>query len=251
MKESFVLYTDMEEQLGMLDNEEAGKLMKAIFSYMRCGKPDVELTGATKMAFLFIRKTLDRDGEKYEQVKEGRSRAGRASAEARKRKKEETEQAAQAQRETAAASVPAKGTNASTEEQKGTGENSAEQRGTNSTVSVPVNVPDPVSVSVSDSVPVSVSDSVPAPVPEKQKKAFGRYQNIFLAQEELMELQREFPVDYMDRLERLSEYMASTGKRYASPLAAIRYWAKNGKEKPNGKLKQPDSGYGWQFGTVL
>lgn len=243
MKESFVLYTDMDEQLGMLDNEEAGKLMKAIFSYMRCGKPDVELTGATKMAFLFIRKTLDRDGEKYEQVKEGRSRAGRASAEARKRKKEETEQAAQAQRETAAASVPAKGTNASTEEQKGTGENSAEQRGTNSTVSVPVSVPDPVSV--------SVSDPVPAPVPEKQKKAFGRYQNIFLAQEELMELQREFPVDYMDRLERLSEYMASTGKRYASPLAAIRYWAKNGKEKPNGKLKQPDPGYGWQFGTVL
>lgn len=242
MKESFVLYTDMEEQLGMLDNAEAGKLMKAIFAYMRSGEAEAELTGATKMAFLFIRKTLDRDGEKYEQMKEGRIRAGRASAEARKRKKEEVEQEAEGQpkgvsmeeqKETGVASVPTKRTDASSEEQKGTKGNSVQQRETNPTVSVP------------DPVPVSV------PVPEKKKKAFGRYKNIFLTQEELLELQREFPVDYQRRIERLSEYMASTGKSYASPLAAIRYWAKNGKEKPNGTLKQPDPAYGWQFGTVL
>ena len=37
----------------------------------------------------------------------------------------------------------------------------------------------------------------------------------------------EFPHDYSARIERLSEYIASTGKKYKNHLATIRNWARN------------------------
>ena len=39
-------------------------------------------------------------------------------------------------------------------------------------------------------------------------------------------LQTEFPADYQSRIERLSEYMASSGRRYKNHLATIRSWAR-------------------------
>lgn len=44
---------------------------------------------------------------------------------------------------------------------------------------------------------------------------------------------RKFPRDYQMRVERLSEYMASTGRSYKNHLATIRSWAKREKPKYN------------------
>ena len=54
---------------------------------------------------------------------------------------------------------------------------------------------------------------------------YGRYQNIFLTDEELADLQASFPAVWEQYIEKLSEYMASTGKRYQSHAATIRRWA--------------------------
>ena len=54
---------------------------------------------------------------------------------------------------------------------------------------------------------------------------YGRYQNIFLTHEELADLQASFPAVWEQYIEKLSEYMASTGKRYQSHAATIRRWA--------------------------
>ena len=54
---------------------------------------------------------------------------------------------------------------------------------------------------------------------------YGRYQNIFLTDEELADLQVSFPAVWEQYIEKLSEYMASTGKRYQSHAATIRRWA--------------------------
>ncbi len=62
------------------------------------------------------------------------------------------------------------------------------------------------------------------------RKKYGRYENVFLTDEEYDSLQEEFP-DYAVRLERLSEYMASSGKTYANHLAKIREWAKQDKQE--------------------
>ena len=54
---------------------------------------------------------------------------------------------------------------------------------------------------------------------------YGRYQNVFLTDEELADLQASFPAVWEQYIEKLSEYMASTGKRYQSHAATIRCWA--------------------------
>ena len=56
-------------------------------------------------------------------------------------------------------------------------------------------------------------------------RAYGRYQNVFLTDEELADLQASFPAVWGQYIEKLSEYMASTGKRYQSHAATIRRWA--------------------------
>ena len=55
--------------------------------------------------------------------------------------------------------------------------------------------------------------------------AYGRYQNVFLTDGELADLQASFPAVWEQYIEKLSEYMASTGKRYQSHAATIRRWA--------------------------
>ena len=56
-------------------------------------------------------------------------------------------------------------------------------------------------------------------------RAYGRYQNVFLTDGELADLQASFPTVWGQYIEKLSEYMASTGKRYQSHAATIRCWA--------------------------
>ena len=59
----------------------------------------------------------------------------------------------------------------------------------------------------------------------------GRYQNVFLTDQEQAELQVEFPTVWQEYIERLSEYMASTGKRYQSHSATIRRWIADDRRK--------------------
>ena len=60
---------------------------------------------------------------------------------------------------------------------------------------------------------------------------FGRYQNVFLSAGELSELQTDFPTVWQEYIERLSEYMASTGKPYRSHAATIRRWIADDRRK--------------------
>ena len=68
--------------------------------------------------------------------------------------------------------------------------------------------------------------------PSKKTKAtpirhkYGEYKNVLLSDEQMGKLRAEFPNDYQERIERLSEYCASTGKSYKNYLATIRNWAK-------------------------
>ena len=59
----------------------------------------------------------------------------------------------------------------------------------------------------------------------RSARAYGRYQNVFLTDGELADLQVSFPTVWEQYIEKLSEYMASTGKRYQSHVATIRRWA--------------------------
>lgn len=61
---------------------------------------------------------------------------------------------------------------------------------------------------------------------------YGQYQNVLLSDEDMEKLKSEFPEDWEQRIERLSEYIASKGAKYKNHLATIRAWARK-EEKPN------------------
>ena len=83
-------------------------------------------------------------------------------------------------------------------------------------------------------------ESPHAPTKKPERHRYGMYSNVLLSDDELDKIRDEFPEDYQDRIERLSEYMAQTGKVYKSHLATIRAWARidKPKETPNGKYSQ-------------
>lgn len=73
--------------------------------------------------------------------------------------------------------------------------------------------------------------------PKTTRHKYGLYENVLLSDEDYEKLKQEFPHDYSDRIERLSEYIASTGKKYKNHLATIRNWAR--KDKPQQQIKTP------------
>ena len=85
-KKSFVLYTDQRTLIELLNNEQAGVLLKHIFAYVNDENPICE-DQLINIAFEPIKQQFKRDLVKWEKTKEGRSKAGLASAEARKNNK--------------------------------------------------------------------------------------------------------------------------------------------------------------------
>lgn len=68
------------------------------------------------------------------------------------------------------------------------------------------------------------------------KHKHGEYNNVLLTDEELEKLKAEYS-DLDDRIERLSSYIASTGKAYKSHYATIRNWARKDKEQPKQQVR--------------
>ena len=67
-------------------------------------------------------------------------------------------------------------------------------------------------------------------------RILGRYGNVFLTEAEVAEPQADFPTVWQEYIERLSEYMASTGKTYKNYAATIRRWAKKDRRKGKGGI---------------
>lgn len=58
---------------------------------------------------------------------------------------------------------------------------------------------------------------------KRKRKAYGKYQNVFLSDSDLALLQQTVP-PFPEYIERLSEYMHLKGKHYADHAATIRKW---------------------------
>lgn len=83
-KKSFVAYSDWKTQFDLLSDEEAGKLIKHIFSYVNDENPVFEKEDRLiAISFEPIKNQLKRDLKKYEAIKKKRSEAGKRSAEIR------------------------------------------------------------------------------------------------------------------------------------------------------------------------
>lgn len=74
IKDSFVLYTAQKEVIDNLSDEDAGKLFKGIYEYVSGSEP--KFNDLLKVVFIPIRQQLDRNAQKYAEIKEKRRIAG-------------------------------------------------------------------------------------------------------------------------------------------------------------------------------
>lgn len=75
MKNGFVMYTDWIDMLEELDDESRGKLFLALMRYQNGEEiPDMDI--GARVAFAQMRKVMQRDNDKYEEVSKARREAG-------------------------------------------------------------------------------------------------------------------------------------------------------------------------------
>lgn len=68
-------------------------------------------------------------------------------------------------------------------------------------------------------------------IKKEKRTLYGEYKNVALSDNELEKLKTEFPADWSKRIEAVSAYCESTGKKYKNYLATIRTWARRDSEK--------------------
>lgn len=181
-KKSFVLYCDYEQHIALLNDEDAGKLFKAIFTYIKTNKVP-ELSPVSLMAFSFIRSQLDRDQNKWVDIKEKRAEAGR----------------------------------------KG-GIQSGKQRKANKAndclaSEIKANEADTDTVTDND-ICVNVTDS---------KHIYGEYNHVRLTDSEHQKLISDYGTSIIDDyIQRLDEYIQTSGKKYKDHNLTIRQWIRKG-----------------------
>ena len=90
-------------------------------------------------------------------------------------------------------------------------------------------------------IPKGIDIGADAPTPSPKRHKHGAYGHVLLEDEQLRILQREFPEDWKDRIQRVDDYCESTGKTYKNYLQTIRNWARRdgkdidpNKPTPNG-----------------
>ena len=61
--------------------------------------------------------------------------------------------------------------------------------------------------------------------------SFGRYNNVFLSSSEVNRLMSDYPYHYLKKIDRLSAYLLSTGKKYQNHYAVLVEWLEADAEK--------------------
>lgn len=102
---------------------------------------------------------------------------------------------------------------------------------------------DSINIRLIKNTEINNIESIPAP----EKHRYGEYKNVLLSDEELDKLRAEFPSDWNDRIERLSEYIASKGAKYTNHLATIRNWARRDAKEHQRKNEND----GWAYITAV
>lgn len=71
---------------------------------------------------------------------------------------------------------------------------------------------------------------------EETRARYGPHSNVFLTAKELQQLQEKFP-DWQQKIDRLSVYMQSSGKKYADHFSTICYWADQDSKSGKGRRR--------------
>lgn len=188
-KKGFILYADQKELFEQLPDNKAGALIKHIFNYVNDENPVTDDL-IVNLAFTPIKQQFKRDLQKWEKTREGRSKAGKASAESRKNKKE----------------------------QKGTNVNKHEQTLTKSTVNDNVTVKGNVSDNVKDKDIIKVYS-------KEVHACFENCLNYFDIH--LHPKNNKTWLDTIEKLERIEKIPFNHIERIVELIRKDEFWSKN------------------------
>lgn len=74
--------------------------------------------------------------------------------------------------------------------------------------------------------------------------AHGPFKNVFLSDAEVDELKHKYPSDYKGKIDRLSKYLETSGKKYNNHFAVLSDWLeKDVSKKPNQKSEDKSSSF--------
>ena len=188
---AFYSYIENEDKLNKLSDEQAGRLYKALYAYCHTGeKPDFSDDPLLDYAFADFLIDIERDRERYEKTCQRRSEAGKKGG------------------------APAGNNNAAKNKQNQTKGCFDEQKQAKT------------SKTTETEAESETEADITTVIKEKSKKEkYGSFANVLLTKEEFEKLKHSFS-DYANRIDRLSEYLASSGKRYKSHYATILSWAR-------------------------
>lgn len=198
-KPGVMIYFETAKAIKGLDYETKGRLFEAIMDYAEDGVVP-ELDGVLAAVWPFVADKIERDNEKYERIREQRTNAINARWEK--------------------------------ERAKATGEYESIQPYTDVYEDVR-NIPtSTVTPSVTKTATATGAltkggkpPSTPAPL------IFGRYNNVFLTENELADLKAEFPGKWQEMIENLSSKIAMKGYKFENHLATLRSWEQEDTEK--------------------
>lgn len=198
------LYISYSETLAPFSNEEIGKMVNAMLAYASTGEIP-QFDGNERFIWPTLKAQIDRDEAAYQERCEKNRLNGAKGGRPPKNQSVISE------------------TEGFSEKPKKPKEKEKEKEKEKKKESIEAGEPPPT--------PPNTGGGGDKP----QKHKHGEYQNVLLTDDELKKLQAEIP-GYEDFIGRLSEYMASTGKKYKSHYATIRSWAR--REQKTGRPVQ-------------
>lgn len=210
MKNSFVLYTEQKAIFDKLSDEQAGKLIKSIYEYVEKGKIDNidEITNIIITPFITV---LDKDMQKYEDIKKKRAEAGAKGV-----KQKLANQA-----------------NAKSVKQKLANQAVYDNEYVNDNEYVSIKEKENIKEKALSETKVSTSDTAKA-----SKHKYGEYKHVLLKDEELQKLQKDYS-NWEELIKYLDEYIEMKGYKAKSHYLAIKKWVveaiKKNKSKSNTK----------------
>lgn len=225
---ALLVYHTYKSAIDMMPDEDAGKLLKSILAYSIDGQDHTPDSGIAAVLYCLMRQNVDENEEEYQRT--CARNAANGSKGGRPKKENNPENPV--------------GYLENPENPLGFYDNPQEPNHNPKKPNINININKDININKSinkDIEDMGDSDESPTP-PQKKEKPIrhkhGSYGNVLLSDEDYNKLMQEFPNDYNERIERLSEYIASKGAKYKDHLATIRSWARRDDDKVRGSPKR-------------
>lgn len=202
----FFVFHETEDETAYMTDLQRGQLFRALLAYSRRGEIVDDIEPIVMGSFFSLKSSIDRHAEKYEQIREINRQNGAKGG--RPRITEETQ--------------PVFSQPTATENNHNYNSSSSYNSNENQSTNINTSINNNKNCEHEGEGTQAQAKTPPHPR--------GLYKNVYLTDEDYAVLRSE-QQDIDSRIDRLSEYMESTGKYYVNHFATLRQWAREDEQK--------------------